>query len=267
MVTVHDLSFLRHPEWHAPLNALALRLLVPRAVAEASAVIAVSHWVASQLVEVLGVPPEKVAVVHEGFDPASLSPTADWEERLAALGLEEGYMLSVGTWEPRKNYTRLLEAYRLLGPERGEVPPLVICGSPGWKYRQFLKSVQRHPFSRRIRLVQSADDATLAALYRGARLFVMASLDEGFGLPLLEAMAFGIPCAVSRAGSLPEVGGDAADYFDPMDPADIARCLSQLLADGSRREAMKAKGLARSQAFTWPKTAEGTAEIYRQVAG
>lgn len=265
VVTVHDLSFLVHPEWHAPLNALALRLLVPRAVREAAKVIAVSRWVASQLTSLLKVPADKVAVVHEGFDGKGLQPPIDWQPRLKALGLEAGYLLSVGTWEPRKNYLTLLQAYSRVCRELHEVPPLVICGNPGWRYRNFLAAVRRHPFGSNIRLVAGADDATLASLYMGARLFILASLDEGFGLPLLEAMAFGVPATVSRAGSLPEVGGEAVLYFDPLDPADMARTMKSALQDRDLREVMKQKGLARCQAFTWQNAANSTVEIYREA--
>ncbi len=267
VVTVHDLSFLTHPEWHAPLNALPLRWLVPRAVSEAAHVIAVSSWVASQLVARLHLHPAKVSVVYEGFDSLALSPPEDWNRRLEALGLQEGYILSVGTWEPRKNYVRLLEAYSFLAKSLGDVPPLVVCGNPGWKYRHFLQAVNLSPLRHRIRLISGADDATLAALYRGCGLFVLPSLDEGFGLPVLEAMASGAPVAASQAGAIPEVGGDAVLYFDPLDPEDIASKLALLLEDAKLRGDLKTKGLTRSQAFSWEATAKATAELYRRTAG
>jgi glycosyltransferase involved in cell wall biosynthesis len=267
VITVHDLSFISHPEWHSPLNALALRLLVPRAVSEATKVIAVSAWVAWQLGSLLKVPGHKVVVVPEGVDGRSLRAPPDWEQRLKALGLQPGYILSVGTWEPRKNFKRLLEAYSLLVHELGYIAPLVICGNPGWKYKEFLRALRRNPHRAHVKLVSGADDATLSTLYRGAGLFVLASLDEGFGLPLLEAMALGVPAAVSRAGSLPEVGGEAVTYFDPMDPADMARSMAGVLLDQTQREAMKQLGLVRSQTYTWQKAAENTLEVYKKVVG
>jgi glycosyltransferase involved in cell wall biosynthesis len=186
-------------------------------------------------------------------------------------GLEPGFILAVGTIEPRKNYRRLLEAYRKLRGEsvpvlighRPGVPELVIAGRLGWAYGDTLERIKAEPG---VRHLGHVDDATLAALYRSASVLAFPSLYEGFGLPLLEAMAHGVPAVVGKAGALPELGDGAVVLVDPENVASIAAGLERVLADVSLREKLGAAGKARAAEFTWERAAAATREILRRIA-
>ena len=206
----------------------------------------------------------KVAIVPEGVTP-DVSPAP------LPAGLEPGFILAVGTIEPRKNYPRLLEAYRRLRHEsvpviigdRPGVPDLVIAGRPGWAYGDTIERIKAEPG---VRHLGHVDDATLSALYRSAAVLAFPSLYEGFGLPLLEAMAHGLPAVVGKAGALPELGDGAVVLVDPEDVASIAEGLERVLADASLREKLGAAGRLRAAEFTWERAAAATREVLRRIA-
>ena len=173
-------------------------------------------------------------------------------------------MLTVGTIEPRKNLERLVAACGPLFAE-GLVDGLVIVGSKGWLYEGFFASLARTPWRERIMLPGFVADADLPSLYAGATATVQPSLYEGFGLPILEAMACGSPVCASGVSSLPEVGGQAAVYFDPYNTEEITASLRQVLGDAEMREKMRQAGLARAALFSWTHTAQETLKLYEQV--
>nr|MBC8449893.1 glycosyltransferase family 4 protein [Chloroflexota bacterium] len=169
----------------------------------------------------------------------------------------------VGTIEPRKNLVRLLEAMELLH-EKGEGAKLVIVGSKGWLHEDFFRRLAEMPRGA-VFFPGYVPDEDLPAFYSGAALSALPSLYEGFGLPVLEAMACGTPVACSRTSSLPEVAGDAAAYFDPTDVEAMAEVMHQILSDEERREEMRARGLAQAAQFSWARAAEETMAVYEQV--
>jgi glycosyltransferase involved in cell wall biosynthesis len=252
LLTVHDLSFLHYPEAFVPSLRAYLARVVPRSVARADRVLADSASTRDDLITYFGTPPEKVHVLYSGVD-ARFHPEKESgeEERLRSkYGVESPYLLSVGTLQPRKNYVRLIKAFANL--------PLAdlqfaIAGGRGWLYEDILAEAQRH--GDRVRVLGFVDDADLPALLRNAALFAFPSLYEGFGLPVLEAMACGVPAVCSSTSSLPEVGGDAALMVDPLDVDALAQAMARVLGDAGLRREMVAKGLAQAKRFTWEKAA------------
>ena len=176
-------------------------------------------------------------------------------------GLERGFILAVGTVEPRKNYPRLLAAYRQLRSQV-DVPELVIAGRPGWAYGDTLQQISAEPG---VRYLGHVDDATLTALYESAGVLAFPSLYEGFGLPLLDAMAHGVPSVVSSVGAMPEVANGAAILVDPEDVSSIASGLERLLADPALREKIAGEGRRRAADFSWARAAEVTIEVLGRI--
>ena len=262
LLTVHDLSFLRCPEAFVPALRRYLERVVPRSVARADRVLADSEATRADLIALLGVPPEKVQVLYSGVHPRFCPrPEPDETARLRArYGLGDApYVLSVGTLQPRKNYVRLIRAFVQLTNQPTNQPTnqltnqLVIAGGRGWLYEETLAEAGKYPD--RVRILGFVDDGDLPALYRNAALFVFPSLYEGFGLPVLEAMACGVPVVCSNASSLPEVAGDAALLVDPLDTDGLTMAMARVLEDPDLRRGMIARGLEQAARFTWERAA------------
>jgi glycosyltransferase involved in cell wall biosynthesis len=254
LLTVHDLSFLHYPDHFVPKLVRYLERVVPRSVARADRVLADSQATRSDLVQHLDVAPHKVEVLYSGVD-ARFRPQPEPGERervRARYGLgERPYVLAVGTLQPRKNYTGLIRAFGRL-PTTRQVR-LVIAGGRGWLHEPIEAEVARH--SGRVQLLGFVEDGDLPALYRGAELFAFPSFYEGFGLPVLEAMACGVPVVCSNVSSLPEVAGDAALAVDPHDEAALVEALRRGLEDAERRRGMVERGLEQAARFTWDRAA------------
>lgn len=238
VVTVHDLAVLRHPLTFNRWTRGYSRALVPRAVRAASLLIAVSEFTRAELIELLAIPEERVKVVPNGVE-------ADF--RPDGPAAEGEYVLAVGTLEPRKNLVRLAEAAHRLGLE------LRVAGAHGWGGVRLPQGVRTLGF---------VPDARLAELYRGAICLAYPSLYEGFGIPILEAMACGAPVVTSRGGATEETAGGAAVLVDPLDPSAIAAGIEGTVA---RRGELRAAGLARAAPFTWARAAAETGEVYREA--
>jgi len=255
LLTVHDLSFLHHPETFVLALHRYLERVVPRSVARADLVLADSSHTRSDLISLLGVSPGKVRVLYSGVD-ARFRPQREPEEgeRLRTrYGLDERpYVLSVGTLQPRKNYIRLIHAFAILREAMPETQ-LAIAGGRGWLCQDIFAAAEAHGES--VRLLGFVDEAHLPALYRGAALLAFPSLYEGFGLPVLEAMACGVPVVCSNVSSLPEVAGDAAVLVDPFDVGGLAEAMERVLQDADRRRDMVARGIAQAARFTWDEAA------------
>lgn len=264
LLTVHDLSFLRYPEHFVPKLVRYLARVVPDSVRRADRILADSEATRTDLIELLGTPPEKVEVLYSGVDARfGLQPEEGERERLRArYGLDRPYVLAVGTLQPRKNYVRLIRAFVRLPIDQ---TVLVIAGGRGWLYEEVLQEAARFPD--RVRVLGFVEDADLPALYRGASLFVMPSFYEGFGLPVLEAMACGVPVVCSRASSLPEVAGDAALLIDPHDEEGLAEAIQRALGDEGLRAQMRERGLARSAVFTWDRATRQFLRVMRELCG
>jgi glycosyltransferase involved in cell wall biosynthesis len=243
VVTFHDLAVLRHPETFNRWTREYSRRALPRVAHAATRLIAVSEFTKRELLEVLDVPEEKVRVIPNAVGEPF---TAEGE---AAVG---DYVLAVSTLEPRKNLQRLVE-----GHERARLNglPLLVAGAAGWGDVRVDGSG--------VRWLGEVGDEELARLYRGARCVAYVSLYEGFGLPVLEAMACGTPVVAARTGALEEVSGDAAVLVDPLDPDAIAAGLNEAI---DRREDLRERGLERARAFAWRDVARETAAVYREAA-
>ncbi len=265
VMTVHDLVFERYPQYHKVLNYRFLKASMPLFCRRAQAIIAVSESTKRDLVALYGVPAAKVTVIPEAAAPRFAPQEPQRVESVRrALGLPPRYVLSVGTIEPRKNLSRLLGA---MGPlfQDDLVDGLVLVGRRGWLYEGFFAELEASPWRDRVILPGFVDDEDLPAVYAGAALTACPSLYEGFGLPVLEAMACGSPVCASDASSLPEVGGEAAAYFAPEDVDAMSACLRAVLEDDALRAQMAQAGLARAAQFSWARVARETADLYDTV--
>ena len=252
LLTIHDLSFLHYPDHFVSQLVHYLSQVVPCSVARADRVLTDSQATRADLIAHFGTPPEKVEVLYSGVHPRFCPQleASETERIRARYGLgERPYILSVSTLQPRKNYVRLIRSFANL--KAGT--QLVIAGGRGWLYQDILAEAEGH--GDRVRILGFVDDADLPALYRNAALFVFPSLYEGFGLPVLEAMACGIPVVCSNASSLPEIAGDAALLVDPLDTDGLAETMARALEDADLRREMIARGLAQAARFTWEQAA------------
>jgi glycosyltransferase involved in cell wall biosynthesis len=266
VVTVHDLIYARVPEAHAGVRNLAMRALVPAAVRRTDRVIAISQSTRTDLIELLGTPAERIDVIPQGLGTAQREhalPERVLRERFD-LG-ERRVLLSVSAKRPHKNLLALIEAVAAIPAERR--PLLVLPGYPTW---------HEHELRERARSIGLTDDVLflgwlsgeeIEGLWAIAEAFVFPSLYEGFGLPVLEAMARGVPVACSNASSLPEVAGDAALLFEPSDTRAIATAITRLLDDPALRERLRGLGLERARQFTWQRTARLTLRSYARALG
>jgi glycosyltransferase involved in cell wall biosynthesis len=265
VLTVHDLIYHLFPEYHKPLNYWFLNRAMPLFVQRARAVIAVSESTRRDLIRCYGVQPDKVTVVHEAaaphFRPASPEAIATVRAR---YGLPEDFILAVGTIEPRKNLSRLLDALQRLR-QQGDDTRLVVVGSKGWLYEGFFRHLEELQWGDAVLLPGYVPDADLPAVYSAAKVFVLPSLYEGFGLSVLEAMACGTAVVCSRTSSLPEVGGDAARYFDPTDVEEMAEAMGAVWHDEALRMEMGRRGLAQAARFSWARAAEETMAVYQRA--
>ncbi|MAG36538.1 MAG: glycosyl transferase family 1 [Dehalococcoidia bacterium] len=268
VVTVHDLSFIRYPETHDSGLVTFLRSAVPRAVKAAALVLTDSEHTRQDTIELLGVPAEKTAVLLSAADPI-FRPMED----PAALGalrrrrrLDQPYVLSVGTVQPRKNLTRLVAAVRLLREQTGEDVLLVHAGRRGWLYADVQQAVQENQMADSFRLIEDADDSELRQLYAGAVALAYPSLYEGFGLPCVEAMACRCPVVASNVSSLPELVGDAGLLVEPTDVEGLADALSRCLDYSELRDTLIERGTARAARFTWEHSAAKLSQLLH-VAG
>jgi glycosyltransferase involved in cell wall biosynthesis len=266
VLTVHDLAFLTAPENAYPTLREYLKRVVPPSARRATHVIAVSENTRQDCIRLLDIPPERITTIHEGVGAEFQPPVSAGapSTTLRALGIDEPYILSVGTLEPRKNYCRLFEAYASLR-RCGVRHPLVIAGRRGWLFEPILQRIHDLGLDEQVLLVEP-DDRQLVDLLGAACVFVYPSLYEGFGIPPLEAMACGAVVACSNSSSLPEVVGDAAITFDPLDSEGMADAIQRLIEDQELRASLAVRGRVRAASFTWEAAAEGTVRIYGEVA-
>lgn len=256
-IFVYDLAFRLRPAEVPWQQRIYLGSILRPALEQAAAVMVISEKTRQDLLDCYPIPglEARTSVVPLGFaSTVAAGPLPD--------GLNPGFILAVGTIEPRKNYPRMLAAYRALR-SRIDAPPLVIAGRPGWAYGDTLQRIQTEPG---VRYLGHVDEATLAALYESASVLAFPSLYEGFGLPLLEAMARGLPAVAGRVGAMPELAGDAAELVDPEDVGEIAAALERVLGDDALREQYSTEGKKRAAGFTWERSAELTRRVLRDIS-
>jgi len=264
VVTVHDLAFARYPELFTRRWRWLYRAGLRAAVRRADAIVTPSEATAQELRARTGIDPARVHVVPLGVAPVP-SRAADAEAVLERLGVSRPYVLFVGTLEPRKNVARLVRAYRRAAAS-GVAHALVLAGWPGWRDDELRAEIEREGPGTVVEL-GGVDPEDLDPLYRGADAFAYPSLAEGFGLPVAEAMARGVPTITSSVSSLPEVAGTAALLVDPTSDDQLAEAIELVLGDASLADRLRREGPIRASRFTWDATAEGTLAVYREVLG
>lgn len=265
VVTVHDIMPLEHPEWFRLRHRWVVRLALRRVLRRAEAIIVPSDCVRRDIVRRGLAGEARIVVIPEGCERRfNAVPDPNAMERVAGkYRLPKRYVLFVGTLDPRKNLARLLGA--LARVEESGLS-LVVAGAPGWRADEIQARANGLGLAERVRFTGFVDEQDLPQLYRGAQLFAFPSLYEGFGLPLLEAMACGVPVVASNVSAMPEVAGDAALLVDPRSEEQLAEAISRVAVDDALRGRMRERGARRAAEFTWEQAARRTMEIYRRVA-
>jgi len=265
VVSIQDLAIYDHPEWFPGDQWFATKVIVPRSIHRARMVICPSDATKAAVMRLFGVEATRCCVIPHGVEtefalPASPSVRAEVQARYA---LPERYVLQVGTVQPRKNHITTVRALaRIPTPER---VPLIVVGGFGWKYDPVVDAVRNLDLTGSVRFVGYAGMPDLPALYQMAQALIFPSLDEGFGLPVLEAFAAGTPVIASNAGAIPEVAGDAALLAAPEDDEALANSLRRVLADRELRDRQVAAGRARAALYTWSASAAAHRAIYESI--
>jgi glycosyltransferase involved in cell wall biosynthesis len=267
VVTIHDMSLTLYPRYHPPRRVLLNRPLVDIAARRADAIITVSQSAKRDIVRLYGLPHERVHVVHEAAAP-SFRPVHDSSERdrvRRKYGLADRFILYVGTIEPRKNLPNLIEGFARRW-KSGDLPHQLVCAGPyGWLSRDIEDRIERLQIEEAIRFTGYVPFEDLPVLYSLAEMFVFPSLYEGFGLPVIEAMACGTPVITGHVAALAEVGGGAVEQVDNLDAESLGEAMVGLARSRERRENYSALGLQRSQVFSWDHAARETLAVYSRV--
>jgi glycosyltransferase involved in cell wall biosynthesis len=266
VVTVHDVSFRRFPRFFSPRERVLFATLLPLTLRRAAAVITVSQHARSEILHFYPYLEDRTHVTLEAADPIFRPlPELEVEEVLHRLGVRQPYVLAVGNLQPQKNLVRLLQAFAQADVACRAL--LVVVGQAQWHASTVVETVRDLGLGTAVRFTGYVRLEDLVALYGGAALFCYPSLYEGFGLPILEAMACGAPVMASNATSLPEVAGEAALLVEPLDVPAMAGAIRAVLSDSARARHLRERGLARAAELGWERTAEGTAACYRRVIG
>lgn len=276
VISILDLSYKHFPELFKKKDLFQLNLWGGYSVKRAAKVITISNSAKSDIIREYGIAEAKVRVAYLGVKEVGASKMSK-KEILDKHSIEEPFILFVGTLQPRKNIVRLIEAFSAVIHPRGEsaLAPagvgkklkLVIIGRKGWQYEEILEAPEKFGVADSVRFLENVTDEELPAFYESAKLFLLPSLYEGFGLPILEAMKYGCPVLTSNVSSLPEAGGNAAVYFDPENVSDIAEKIEKVLSDETLRVKMKKKGLEQAKKFSWERSATQVIEVLESVGG
>jgi len=266
VLTVHDLSFMRHPERFPMGRSRYLRMAVARSVRCADRVIAVSAHTRNDVVELLGLPTGRVSVVYSGVD-ASFRPLPASELAAVRKDLVQGraYILHVGTLEPRKNLDVLIRAFAAVRERLKLEHVLALVGARGWMYEELFQLVSELGLGDEVRFVDYVDPQRLPLWYNCADLFVYPSAYEGFGLPVLEAMACGVPTVTSASSGLQELAGSACLTVDPGSQESLEVAIARGLQDSQLHETLRKAGIERARHFSWDETARATVSVYEQA--
>ncbi len=260
LATFHDL-FVLTAEYSTPEFRERFAALARKTAQRADCIVAVSAFTAGQVTDLLGVPRERIAVIHHGVE----TPPALSDERknalLARLGITRPFLLNVGAVQKRKNILRIVRAFEMLDADLD----MVFAGPEGYGADEIAARIAAGPARARIRRVGFVGPEARAALYAGAEALVFASLDEGFGLPVVEAFAAGLPVIASNSSALPEVAGDAALLVDPLETEAIAAAMRRIVHDSRLRDSLRDKGTARAARFTWQRAARETKAVYNEL--
>jgi glycosyltransferase involved in cell wall biosynthesis len=268
VVTIHDMSLTLFPHYHPARRVLLSRPLVDMAARRAAAVITVSESARRDILRLYQLSADRVHVVHEAAAPSfrRVCDPRELDRVRRRYGLDDRVILYVGTIEPRKNLQTLIDGFAIR-QQAGDLQHQLVCVGPyGWLSRGVARQVERLKTADRIRFTGYVPFADLPALYSLAEMFVFPSVYEGFGLPVVEAMACGAPVITGRAAALEEVGGDAVAHVDERDAGSLGDGLVALARDRERRDALTAHGIERARQFSWHRAARETLDVYRRVA-
>lgn len=288
VISILDVSYLYFPELFKKNDLVKLKNWTRYSVKKAKKILTISSSSRNDIIKEYGVISEKVQVTYPAVTSEKNGKILNMEDLKRKFGIEKDYILFVGTLQPRKNIVKLIEAFSKiridannyfestrikshsdgLGPKirKNSDLQLVIVGKKGWKYEEILAAPEKFGVRDKVVFIHSASDEDLPSLYKNAVCFVLPSLYEGFGLPVLEAMKYGCPVLTSNVSSLPEAGGDAAVYFDPNSTEDIAEKIEKVISDQKLREEMVKKGKTQVKKFSWEKTAKETLRVLEEVA-
>ena len=259
VVTIHDLSFFRYPEDFRKRDLLKLTLWTNYSVKRAKKIIAVSQATKKDILKIYKLADEKIKVIYNGFEKIK-SKSGKW-----LRNIPKNYFLFVGTLQPRKNLATLINAFNLFQKNYPQFE-LIIAGKKGWLYESLFKQVSDLGLTDKVFFTDYISDKQLEFLYRNAFAFVLPSLYEGFGIPILEAMSFNCPVIASFSSSLPEIGGDACLYFNPLDENDLVKKMKILLENNQLRKELIKKGRQRVKQFSWKKCAQETLDLLIESA-
>jgi glycosyltransferase involved in cell wall biosynthesis len=268
--TIHDVTPITMPSHSAKVSAIQ-RFLLKGCARLSRMIITSSKCSKSDIVRLLGVPEEKVAVIHDGCDHSLFNVERPDEAALATLrwrlGIEKAYLLHHGTIQPRKNLKRLIEAYHLMLADNADLDfHLVLAGQLGWSSDEIMNAASLSKGRGKVILAGVLGDSDLALLIKGASLAVVPSLYEGFSLPMVETMACGVPTIASRTSCLPEISGNALAYFDPLSIEDMASCMHAVICNSELSSSLRQKGIDRAREFSWERCASETLNVLKQVA-
>jgi len=266
VVSVMDLSYILYPELFKKSDLYQLKNWTAYSVKNAKRIFTISQSSKDDIIKTYQISPQKVVVTYPGIKKEnSKTEMASTVTLKNKYGVSGDYILFVGTLQPRKNIVRLIEAFQLVSSKFDDIT-LVIIGKKGWMFEDILNTPAKKGLSDRVKFLSFVPDDDLASFYKRAIFFILPSLYEGFGLPVLEAMKQGCPVITSNVSSLPEAGGDAALYVDPTDTEDIAQKMKLLLQDKDLRKKLTEKGFDQIKKFSWEKTAKKTLEVLEEVA-
>lgn len=261
IVSVMDLSFLHFPETFKKDDLFQLTSWTKYSVKKAKKVLTISQSSKNDIIKYYKIPADKIKVVPMGLKELSMEKNA---KNPSDYGVSKKYILFVGTLQPRKNITKLIEAFSLLPENLKNDYQLVVIGKKGWLYDEILKAPEIFGVENDVLFLDYVSDNDLPEFYKKAEVFVLPSLYEGFGLPVLEAMRYECPVVTSNVSSLPEAGGDAAIYFDPNNSQDIKDKIEKVLTDRNLREKMIEKGNIHYKKFTWEKSAKEVMDVIKE---
>lgn len=266
VVTIHDLAYMIYPESTSDKIYRHHTTWVPYSVEKADRIIADSFQTKLDLIKLLHVPEEKIDVVHLAGDPIfRVMHYSEYEQIVYRYGLPKQYILYVGTVEPRKNLITLIKAFHHLKQQSNCRQKLVIVGAKGWKYSSIFELIQEFEMESDVLFTGYVSDDDLVGIYNGATCFVLPSIYEGFGLPLLEAMQCGIPVIGSNVSSIPEVVGEAGMLINPHDVSAWTEALATVVFDSHYRQELADLALDRAKHFSWDKAAAQTIDVYRKA--
>lgn len=268
VIAIMDLAYMHFPELFKKKDLYQLRSWTEYSANKATRIFTISEASKNDIIDEYHVRPDNIVVTYPGIknDTSTMKQVTTHGVLKEKYGITSSYILFVGTLQPRKNITRLIEAYAKLRSEIKDAPELIIVGKKGWQYEAILEAPEKYGITSYVRFLDFVPDEDLGALYQQAACFILPSLYEGFGLPILEAMKNNCPVITSNVSSMPEVGGDAAVYVDPNNVIDITTQLKRVLEDTTLRKEMIEKGQQQVKKFSWEKTAKETLQVLEHIA-